>query len=111
MRHALEIQEILLNIFGHSYLPHTRKTSDLGALAGTCHAFKEPALDVLWRELADGPSPVARCLPEASHHWQISPGNKVGWFQVFVSLCLVVSLNIFKNFPLLPGYNLKVLFI
>ncbi|KAF8550694.1 hypothetical protein OG21DRAFT_386347 [Imleria badia] len=65
MHHALQIQEILLNIFGHS-----SATPDLPALARTCRAFKEPALDLLWEELAD-PSPLARCLPEVSHHSQI----------------------------------------
>ena len=58
MHHALEIQEILLNIFGCCRL------SDLPALARTCRAFKEPALDVLWEELED-PTTLAQCLPEA----------------------------------------------
>ena len=63
MHNALEIQEILLNIFGHCRLPmHGKLASDLPALARTCRAFKEPALDVLWEELYD-PSPLAQCLP------------------------------------------------
>ncbi|KAF8552927.1 hypothetical protein OG21DRAFT_1415212, partial [Imleria badia] len=37
----------------------------LTALARTCNAFKEPALDVLWFDLDDLTS-LVRCLPEAS---------------------------------------------
>ncbi|KAF8548439.1 hypothetical protein OG21DRAFT_761405 [Imleria badia] len=73
MHHALRIQEILLNIFGHCHQPrHSNVASDLPALARTCRTFKEPALDVLWEELLD-PSALASCLPEASHY---SPGDK-----------------------------------
>ncbi|KAF8125009.1 hypothetical protein EV363DRAFT_1270918 [Boletus edulis] len=61
MHRALEIQEILLNIFGHCHYP----TTDLAALARTCRAFKDPALDVLWETLPDL-SPLAQCVPEAS---------------------------------------------
>ncbi|KAF8555293.1 hypothetical protein OG21DRAFT_1438864, partial [Imleria badia] len=68
MHHALEIQEILLNIFSYCRLPTWQSpASDLPALARTCHAFKEPALDVLWEKLVD-PSPLAKCLPDASHY-------------------------------------------
>ena len=92
MHHALEIQEILLNIFGHCYLSYRqRETSVLAGLARTCRAFKEPALDALWRELVDL-SPLAQCLPEASIHYKISQGIKVRWFQAFASLCLVVNI-------------------
>ncbi|KAF8549227.1 hypothetical protein OG21DRAFT_623623 [Imleria badia] len=45
MHLALEIQEILVNIFHHCY------TCDLPSLARTCHEFKAPALDVLWQDL------------------------------------------------------------
>ncbi|KAF8441660.1 hypothetical protein L210DRAFT_3644914 [Boletus edulis BED1] len=62
MHHALQIQEILLNIFGHCY--HFDR--DVAALARTCRAFKEPALDVLWEELIEL-SPLVRCVPKASH--------------------------------------------
>ncbi|KAG6370631.1 hypothetical protein JVT61DRAFT_11259 [Boletus reticuloceps] len=62
MHRALEIQEILLNIFEWE----RRDTSTLASLARTCHVFKEPALDLLWRELRNL-SPLARCLPDASH--------------------------------------------
>ncbi|KAF8135801.1 hypothetical protein EV363DRAFT_1429498 [Boletus edulis] len=67
MHHALEIHEILLNIFGHCYPPDTwQGASNLASLARTCLIFKEPALDILWEEL-DDLSILARCLPEASH--------------------------------------------
>ncbi|KAF8437105.1 hypothetical protein L210DRAFT_3406262 [Boletus edulis BED1] len=69
MHHALQLQEILLNIFGHHY--PGLDTSDLAALARTCCTFKEPALDVLWEDLNDL-SPLLRCVPEASR--QISSG-------------------------------------
>ena len=70
MHHALEIPEILLNIFGHchpSLSSRYRATPDLrlSALARTCRTFKEPALDVLWENL-DDLSPLVRCVPEAS---------------------------------------------
>ncbi|KAF8550691.1 hypothetical protein OG21DRAFT_1487585 [Imleria badia] len=74
MHHALQIQEILLNIFGYSRDPSITSTN-LPALARTCRAFKEPALDVLWKELHN-PSPLAQCLPEASHYSQTTPHGK-----------------------------------
>lgn len=85
MHHALRLEEILLNIFGQCYPPSStnasRATADLAALARTCRTFKEPALDVLWTELANL-SPLARCLPEASH--RIYPGYAVRHFMVFL---------------------------
>ncbi|KAF8441546.1 hypothetical protein L210DRAFT_3644823 [Boletus edulis BED1] len=78
MHHTLEIPEILLDIFGRCRYPGTgaeTASSDLPALARTCRAFKEPALDLLWKNLPD-PSPIVRCLPEASHCRQISPEKK-----------------------------------
>lgn len=84
MHHALEIQEILLNILGHCYSPGKRReTADLPALARTCRAFKEPALDVLWEEL-DNLAPLARCIPEVSH--ERSPDE----------VCMYVFLRLFK---------------
>ncbi|KAF9232054.1 hypothetical protein BU15DRAFT_67817 [Melanogaster broomeanus] len=41
------------------------KNPTLAALARTCRAFKEPALDMLWFEL-DDLSPLVRCLPRDS---------------------------------------------
>ncbi|KAF8555295.1 hypothetical protein OG21DRAFT_920171 [Imleria badia] len=68
MHHALQIQEIILNIFGYCSLPgfSWERHTDLPALARTCHAFKEPALNLLWEKLAD-PSPLAQCVPDASY--------------------------------------------
>ena len=75
MYHALQIPEILLNIFSHCP-PPSRETphSDLPALARTCRAFKEPALDLLWEELPD-PSPLVQCLPGASRFETIPDFN------------------------------------
>ncbi|KAF8124697.1 hypothetical protein EV363DRAFT_1402984 [Boletus edulis] len=73
MHHALEISEILLNIFHHCYSGLFRDTSTLASLATTCRAFKEPALDVLWEEMRCG-SPLARCIPEAFYQL---PGKKL----------------------------------
>ena len=88
MHHALEIQEILSNIFYFSYPPFLSSQwfAALAALARTCRAFKEPALDVLWRDLIDL-SPLARCLSEASN--RLSRGKMVRWFQVFMTICLM----------------------
>ncbi|KAF8142028.1 hypothetical protein EV363DRAFT_1426021 [Boletus edulis] len=66
MHHALEIPEILSNIFCSCYTPGvSRPLSDLPALARTCRTFKEPALDMLWKDLPNL-SPLLQCLPEAS---------------------------------------------
>ena len=65
MHRVFQIPEILLNIFRHCPLPRESATSDLLALARTCHAFKEPALDVLWEGSVE-PSALVQCLPEAS---------------------------------------------
>ena len=78
MHHALEIQEILSNIFDHRLSPYRRVTADLAALARTCRAFKEPALDLLWRELNDL-SPLVLCLPGASCTRRIN--DKVRYIQ------------------------------
>ncbi|KAF8550083.1 hypothetical protein OG21DRAFT_1514510 [Imleria badia] len=68
MHHALEIQEILLNIFGHCYSANRWRdaTSDLASLARTCRAFKEPALDLLWEHMVNL-SPLVQCLADVSH--------------------------------------------
>ncbi|KAF8123021.1 hypothetical protein EV363DRAFT_1229779 [Boletus edulis] len=68
MHPALQIQELLLNIFGH----YSEATADLAALARTCRAFKDPALDVLW-EVLHSLCPLVRCLPEACH--RLPAGN------------------------------------
>ena len=70
MHHTLEIEEILLNIFGYIRGPpgYTARSwsTHLAALVKTCRTFKESALDVLWEEL-DDLSPLARCLPAACY--------------------------------------------
>ena len=85
MHHALEIEEILFNIFGHYDHP-----GDLAALAGTCRSFKDPALDVLWEDL-DDLYPLARCLPGVFHELEDS-GDSVRQTQVLVPLCLTLAL-------------------
>ena len=65
MHQTLHIPGLLQNIFGRSStLERDSNNADLAALARTCKAFKEPALDLLWEEL-DDLSPLLRCLPEA----------------------------------------------
>ena len=98
MHHALEIHEILLNIFHHcdrkldltsTFLE--REISHLAVLARTCRAFKEPALDVLWEELSDL-SPLARCILEAFR--LVSPRDDLEArpFHAFIAPCLVLNL-------------------
>ena len=54
MHHALQIQEILLNVLGRCCSPSEHEpSSDLPALGRTCRAFKEPVLDLLWEQLTD----------------------------------------------------------
>ncbi|KAF8127454.1 hypothetical protein EV363DRAFT_1433636 [Boletus edulis] len=66
MHHTLEIPEILSNIFYYCYTPGvSRPLSDLPALSRTCRTFKEPALDMRWKDLPNQ-SPLLQCLPEAS---------------------------------------------
>ncbi|OAX39075.1 hypothetical protein K503DRAFT_113858 [Rhizopogon vinicolor AM-OR11-026] len=62
--------EILLDIFtiirddkALSWMRPFREYSTIAALARTCRAFKEPALDVLWKNM-DGLGPLVSCLPE-----------------------------------------------
>jgi hypothetical protein len=77
MLHALQIEEILLDIFSYCYTlvrrwpPRTTRRQrwyanvHLVALARTCKTFKEPALDMIWADL-DDLTPLIRCLPETS---------------------------------------------
>ena len=75
MHRALQIEEILFNIF-HHFVPAVdmvwREKPDpvLAALARTCRAFKEPALDALWMILHDL-SPLVGCLRKASSRGRI----------------------------------------
>jgi hypothetical protein len=71
MHNALGIHEILFDIFNHVCAitaadGSTKKPNlnpSLVALARTCRAFQEPALDALWLQL-DDLTPLLRCLPE-----------------------------------------------
>ena len=105
MYRALEIEDIPFDIFQRLSLPHMRgparirATSDLAALARTCRAFKEPALNLLWRTLIDL-SPLARCLPEASCRSSFEPDDScsavVRSFQTLLLLCSLT--RIFRFF-------------
>jgi len=56
--------EILLHIFAAIYDNFGRdRLATLAALARTCKTFKEPALDILWREII-GFTPIISCLPK-----------------------------------------------
>ena len=85
MHHTLEIEEILLNIFGYISGPpgYTARSwsTHLAALVKTCRTFKESALDVLWEEL-DDLSPLARCLPAACYQLR---ADTVSCLRVFVT--------------------------
>ena len=92
MHHALEIQEILLNIFQVFGRCHDDDdgSADLASLARTCRAFKEPALDILW-EVLDDLTPLARCLPEISYH---ACPTDPSWPTVISRVFIVLILNI-----------------
>ncbi|KAF8133023.1 hypothetical protein EV363DRAFT_1397921 [Boletus edulis] len=65
MHHALEIEEILLNIFDHQYDPggwRLRDNPTLASLARTCRTFKEPALNLLWENLLNNFYSFSRLL-------------------------------------------------
>ena len=75
MHHCLYIQEVLHAIFNdvdiHECsagpdIPARTATSlaTLAALARTCKIFKEPALDVLWREIPSPQLLLTHLLPE-----------------------------------------------
>ena len=96
MHHALEVQEILLNIFrffGRRHYDRDDGSGDLASLARTCRTFKEPALDILW-EVLDNLYPLARCLPDISY--QLRPTDP-GWPMVRSRVYIVLILNIFTH--------------
>jgi hypothetical protein len=64
MHISLLATEILLHIFAiiHDDFGRDSRTI-LAALARTCRTFKEPALDMLWRNI-DGLKPIVSCMPE-----------------------------------------------
>ena len=97
MHRALQIEDILYSIFHHfvpvvdmDMLRCELPDSDpvLPALARTCRAFKEPAMNALWMVLNDL-SPLVRCMPKASR--QLSSRHKVRWLRVFSPLYLTLS--------------------
>ncbi|EMD41093.1 hypothetical protein CERSUDRAFT_111670 [Gelatoporia subvermispora B] len=73
MHHCFEIYDIYLHILRclrNSY--DERDLAALAAMAGTCRALSDPALDVLWEE----PSSIVdliKCLPEET--WEIGVGE------------------------------------
>ncbi|KAG2146003.1 uncharacterized protein EDB93DRAFT_496801 [Suillus bovinus] len=77
MHRALLISEVLSEIFAH--LNENRiagkKPSSLEALARTCKAFHEPAMDLLWAVL-DGVIPLLGCVARL-HRLIYSSGSKV----------------------------------
>ncbi|KAF8125164.1 hypothetical protein EV363DRAFT_1176649 [Boletus edulis] len=100
MHRALEIQDILLNIFDCLCC---RK--QLAYLARTCHAFREPALDILWKELHNL-SPLVRCLPKAlspniKHYFQYSFSRRltqIDWDILQSYTRRIRSITDFENF-------------
>ncbi|OJA17506.1 hypothetical protein AZE42_11982 [Rhizopogon vesiculosus] len=66
MHISLLATEILLDIFAtinDGFRVSSRSRATIAALARTCRAFKEPALDTLWKNI-DGFEPLISCLPE-----------------------------------------------
>jgi hypothetical protein len=56
--------ETLFDIFTIIYEDSKRLSrTTIAALARTCRTFKEPALDVLWKDI-DGLKPLVSCFPE-----------------------------------------------
>ncbi|KAG1757077.1 hypothetical protein EDB19DRAFT_2019977 [Suillus lakei] len=55
--------EILLHIFAIYKDWNAKHCVTLAALARTCRKFKEPALDILWKDI-NGFEPLILCLPE-----------------------------------------------
>lgn len=67
MHRCLVVRELLTSIFEF----HDRKR-ELSVLARTCRAFADPALDILWRELACLSTLIKATVP--SHLWEdVSP--------------------------------------
>ena len=88
MHRALQIEEVLSDIFHHfspdiGILWREETIPELAALARTCRAFKEPALDILWRVLHHL-SPLLWCLPKISRR---SDSDMVSWFKALVTPC------------------------
>ncbi|KAJ7853919.1 hypothetical protein B0H13DRAFT_2358729 [Mycena leptocephala] len=63
MHRCLSIHEIITEISSHFDSSLRSESADLSALARTCHAFQDPALDELWRT-QETIYNVIRCLPQ-----------------------------------------------
>ncbi|KAJ7853911.1 hypothetical protein B0H13DRAFT_2358721 [Mycena leptocephala] len=63
MHRCLSIHEIITEISSHFDSSLRSESADLSALAHTCHAFQDPALDELWRT-QETIYNVIRCLPQ-----------------------------------------------
>ena len=59
MHRCLFIYELVHEIFEYA---GATSLAPLASLARTCTHFREPALDILWRELDDF-SPLVKCMP------------------------------------------------
>ncbi|KAG2119628.1 uncharacterized protein F5147DRAFT_832332 [Suillus discolor] len=79
MHRALLISEVLSAIFAHVNenigSQNVGKKSSLEALARTCKAFHEPAMDLLWADL-DGITPLLGCVPRL-HQLIYQTGSKL----------------------------------
>ncbi|KAG2150564.1 hypothetical protein DEU56DRAFT_35365 [Suillus clintonianus] len=81
MHQALLVSEVLSEIFAHvveNLGPRSAsKKASLRALAITCKAFHEPAMDLLWANLnGPGLTPLLGCVPRL-HQLIYSDGSKV----------------------------------
>ncbi|KAJ7462551.1 hypothetical protein FB451DRAFT_1562490 [Mycena latifolia] len=63
MHRCLSIHEIITEISSHFDSSLRSESGDLSALASTCHAFQDPALDELWKTQKTIYN-VIRCLPQ-----------------------------------------------
>ncbi|KAJ6452808.1 hypothetical protein C8R45DRAFT_1040162 [Mycena sanguinolenta] len=93
MHHALEILEILQHIFYHFYdNGYGALRLDLAALAYTCKAFQEPALDLMWN-FNVSLRRFLQLFPEDA----FSRGEKRDWAQVMRPLRPLVTAD-FERF-------------
>lgn len=92
MHECLCIDDIMRVVFGfvdeHEYdstqglyVRQEHSLRMLAALSRTCHTFKDPALDVLWREIPDLYVLIKSHIP--SHFLEIKKSNLVRMFQLF----------------------------
>lgn len=72
MHHCLGVLDIVRNVFQLVYDESGNGPKNVAVLAITCRAFKDPALDVLWRTMLTL-APLIMCLPEDA--WEIKVEN------------------------------------